>query len=154
MSELIGLLGTLSALLTLTGVYRFTGFFFNRGAGLAALLAVAATAVFLLLFEWIVLLAGLLTLASPVVAALYWNKVSTLPAGVPKLPFGIGADDASSANGGGGSPAGGKNTGSTPGSNRRSTGGSDDAPNECHNCGEHNGADAAFCEECGWRLDA
>jgi hypothetical protein len=38
------------------------------------MLAVAATAVFLLFFEQIILVAGLLTIASPVAAALYWNS--------------------------------------------------------------------------------
>ncbi|MEF8777438.1 MAG: zinc ribbon domain-containing protein [Natronomonas sp.] len=141
MTELVGLLGTLSALLTLVGVYRFTGFFFNQGPGLAAMLAVAATAVFLLFFEQIILVVGLLTIASPVAAVLYWRGAPSVPSGLPSVPLSLSHLPfvGSGTNTGGGSTA--------------NSSGSNDTTNECPNCGETNEPDATFCEECGWRLD-
>jgi len=52
MSELIGMLGTLSALLTLVGTYRLAGFFFGGGAGIAVLLSLAVTAIYLVFFDF------------------------------------------------------------------------------------------------------
>jgi len=181
MPELVGMLGTIAALLTLVGSYRLADYFFNRGPELAGLLAVGVTAAFLILFEPLMLLMGTLALVAPVAAAAShygWSPAAMLPSGSgTSASGGSGAGNTGSGTGTSGSGTGtsgsgtgtsgsgtGTSTGNTGSSTTSSgsgtsggggtTGGS--APGtQCPNCGEQNGPDATFCanSSCGYKLD-
>lgn len=170
MAELVGMLGTIAALLTLVGSYRFADYFFNRGPELAGLLAVGVTAAFLILFEPLMLLMGTLALVAPVVAAAShygWSPAAMLPSG--------GGTSASGGSGTGTGGSGTSNSGSGTGTNSGTTGGTGGSTTSsgsggggsgssgggggpgttCPNCGEQNNPDATFCvnSSCGYRLD-
>lgn len=146
MPELVGMLGTIAALLTLVGSYRLAGYFFNRGPELAGLLAVGMTVTFLMLFELLMLLMGVLTLVAPVAALAHhygWSPAAMLPSGT-----GSGSSGSSSGSNTSGGSTGGSNSGGSAGSGS-GTG------TQCPNCGEKNDPDATFCanDSCGYRLD-
>lgn len=134
MPELIGMLGTLSALLTLVGTYRLAGFFFGGGAGLAVLLSLAVTAIYLVFFEQIILLLGVATLAAPIAGVAYWYR--GVPTGV--LSGALGST----------------NNNENPGSSSGNSGRGSTQPGQCGNCGVQNEPDDMFCDNCGYRLDA
>jgi len=133
MSELIGMLGTLSALLTLVGTYRLAGFFFGGGAGIAVLLSLAVTAIYLVFFEQIILLLGVATLAAPIAGVAYWY--GGVPTGVLSSALGL------------------TNNNGNPGSSSGNSGGGSTQPGQCGNCGVQNEPDDMFCDNCGYRLD-
>lgn len=126
MAELLPLLGTLSVLLTLVGSYRLANFMFSGGAGLAGLMSLSVTVVFMLLFEEILLLFGVLALVAPVGAAYHWRN---------RLPI------VSSTRG--------KGTGQTGGQGGKQSG------VVCPNCGTTNDPSANFCkkDQCLQRLE-
>jgi hypothetical protein len=131
MPELLGMLGTIAALLTLVGSYRLADYFFNRSPELAGLLAVGVTATFLILFEPLMVLMGILALIAPIaaVANYYgWSPAAMLPAG----------------------------NGTQNGSNGHSGKSGSSSSVKCPNCGEQNDPDETFCvnNSCGYRLDA
>lgn len=169
MPELVGMLGTIAALLTLVGSYRLADYFFNRGPELAGLLAVGVTAAFLILFEPLMLLMGTLALVAPVaaVASHYGlSPAAMLPSGSgTSASGGSGAGNSGSGTGASGSGTG-TSTGNTGGSTTSSgsgtsggggtTGGGGNSPGtQCPNCGEQNDPDATFCvnSSCGYKLD-
>lgn len=171
MPELVGMLGTIAALLTLVGSYRLADYFFNRGPELAGLLAVGVTAAFLILFEPLMILMGTLALVAPVAAVASHYGLS--PASM--LPSGRGTGSSSGGSGtgtgGSGTGTGSSGTGNTGGSTTGSgtTGGNSggggsgsgttdgrSTPDiQCPNCGEQNDPDARFCanSSCGYKLD-
>lgn len=132
MSELIGMIGTLSALLTLVGTYRLAGFFFGGGAGIAVLLSLAVTSIYLVFFEQIILLLGVATLVAPIVGLAYWY--GGVPTGV--LSGALGST----------------NNSGNPGSSSGNSGGGSTQPGQCGNCGVQNDPDDMFCDDCGYRL--
>ncbi|MFB6101456.1 MAG: hypothetical protein ABEJ73_02710 [Haloplanus sp.] len=144
MAEFVTLLGTLAVLLTLVGSYRLAGFFFSGGTALAGVTSLAMTVIFLMLFEQVILLVGLLTLFAPVGAAVYWRD---------KLPV-PGSRGSAQSTGNGGSTTGGGG-GSTTGGGTQATGGGQNAGIVCSNCGRRNDPTATFCEndQCLQRLD-
>ncbi|WP_254829313.1 zinc ribbon domain-containing protein [Haloglomus salinum] len=124
MPELVGMLGTIAALLTLVGSYRLADYFFNRGPELAGLLAVGVTAAFLILFEPLMLLMGTLALVAPVaaVASHYGlSPASMLPSG---RGTGSGSGGSGTGSGGSGTGTGGSGTGTSTGNTGGSTTGS------------------------------
>lgn len=163
MSEMIGLLGTLSALLTLAGSYRFASYFFRRGPELAILFAMTYTAIYLTFFEVITLLMGLATIVAPVAGVIYWAGIPNTSGlgGLSNLISNLGGGSNSTGSGGSGNSGGasgggsGNDTARTGGSSGNSVGTPGNvAANECVNCGKDNPEDKSFCENCGWRLDA
>lgn len=125
MADIVGLLGSLSALLTLIGTYRFVNYFFDRGPELALLTSVSLTAVFLLIFEQIILLMGIAAIVSPIMALVYWY-------GVPKIPDSMkGMRDV-----------------------KDGSAGKERSNNECPECGETNDTDNMFCDNCGYRIES
>jgi hypothetical protein len=174
MPELVGMLGTIAALLTLVGSYRLADYFFNRGPELAGLLAVGVTAAFLILFEPLMLLMGTLALVAPVaaVASHYGlSPASMLPGGSGTSASGGSGTGtggsgtgtstgntggsttgSGSGNSGGGSGGGGTTSGNSGGGGSGSgttgggtTGGGSSPGTQCPNCGEQNDPDATFC---------
>lgn len=127
MSELIGMLGTLSALLTLVGTYRLGEFFFGGGASLSLLFAIAVTVIYLVFFEQIILLLGFATLATPIAGLAYWYYNSQ-----------HGTTTTGSS----------KNGPSTKGNSQNGK----TTQNQCGNCGTQNDSDEMFCHDCGYRL--
>jgi len=67
MSLLVQTLGTVSVLLTLVGSYQFSSLFFKSSDIFPGLIAVATTLVFLIAFEYIIFLLGVLTIFAPLV---------------------------------------------------------------------------------------
>jgi hypothetical protein len=177
MPELVGMLGTIAALLTLVGSYRLADYFFNRGPELAGLLAVGVTAAFLILFKPLMLLMGTLALVAPVaaVASHYgWSPASMLPSGSgtgsgTSGGSGTSSNGSGTTGGSGGGGSGGSGGGSSSGSGGGSTtgggssttssgsgsGGGSTPGTQCPNCGEQNDPDATFCanSSCGYKLD-
>lgn len=165
MPELVGMLGTIAALLTLVGSYRLADYFFNRGPELAGLLAVGVTAAFLILFEPLMLLMGTLALVAPVVAVANhygWSPAAMLPTGSGTGSGagggGSGTGTSGGGSGGGSTTSGGSNTtgsgSSTTGSGSGNSGGGGPGI-QCPSCGKQNDPDETFCvnDSCGYRLD-
>lgn len=67
MSLLVQTLGTASVLLTLVGSYRFSSLFFKSSGLFPGLIAVTTTLVYLIAFEYIILLLGAATIFMPLV---------------------------------------------------------------------------------------
>lgn len=157
MSELIGLLGTLSALLTLAGTYRFANFFFQRGLELTILFAVAVTAIYLAFFELIILFMGFVAIGAPFVGASYWYRNSGMSIPNPlNLLTGGGSTGNQARSGNGKSGGSGQTNGGsgTSGGGNSGTGGSgSDTTNKCKNCDKENPPSERFCTDCGWKLD-
>jgi len=75
MSETAALLGTLAIILTFAGVFRFSKFFFSTGTLLNLLIAISFTVMFMMLFEHIIFLFGVLALLAPIGALIYLTDI-------------------------------------------------------------------------------
>lgn len=73
MSELIALLGTISVILTFTASYRLLDYLYDGGPGLPILISLSAALVFMLLFEYIILVSGLVALFIPIAVVYRWK---------------------------------------------------------------------------------
>jgi hypothetical protein len=82
MSLLVQTLGTASVLLTFVGSYRFCSHFYKSSDVFPGLIAVAATIIYLIIFEYIILLLGIVTVLSPALLVAKWRGVDT-PDAVP-----------------------------------------------------------------------
>lgn len=76
MAELVTLLGTASIVLTFSGSYRFTKFFFPDDPLYAGLLASSSTLVYMMFFQYVLLAVGIATLLVPIGL---WVRTDRLP---------------------------------------------------------------------------